>query len=52
MTPQAAGVALYLLIGSTAEKQISSLPCDALVIREPRSLPAAQAEAAAARPGT
>ncbi len=43
--------AFDILLGSTAEWMLSSLPCDILVVREPRSLPAARAEAGAARPG-
>ncbi|WP_170985301.1 universal stress protein [Roseomonas sp. AR75] len=41
-----------ILIGSTAERLLEYLPCDVLVVREPRSLPAMQpATAGAAGPG-
>lgn len=35
--------AFDILIGSTAERLLETLPCDVLVVREPRSLPALRA---------
>jgi nucleotide-binding universal stress UspA family protein len=37
-----------ILFGSTAERLLESLPCDVLVVREPRSLPAVRAASSTA----
>lgn len=50
MGTHGAGGAFDRLVGSTAERLVASLPCDVMVVREPRSAPALRTRAQEATP--